>query len=198
MNVPLSEPPDAVDARVVKALSHPTRVRILELLQTRELASPVELAGELEIPLGTVSYHVRRLAALGFIELATRTQRRGAVEHHYRVRAALEPPRPQRRRRGPTAVASQVRPPAALATLLDDAHAALARGGFDAVAARAGSRALLLDERGMRQLRVLLERWARRLDEIERASIKRLARADGTGAGPRATTALALLLPLDG
>ncbi len=98
MTLPLQEPPDAVDARVVKALSHPTRVRILELLQERELASPVELAGQLGIPLGTVSYHVRRLEQLGFIELATRTQRRGAIEHHYRARAALDMPRRRRAR----------------------------------------------------------------------------------------------------
>ncbi len=45
MSVPMpSEPSDAIDARVVKALSHPTRRRILDLLQERELASPVELA----------------------------------------------------------------------------------------------------------------------------------------------------------
>jgi DNA-binding transcriptional ArsR family regulator len=77
---------EPVDTRVVKALGHPTRVRILNVLRDRELASPVELSGELGVALGTVGYHVRRLEELGFIELARRTQRRGAVEHHYRAR----------------------------------------------------------------------------------------------------------------
>ena len=192
MNAPLPEPPDAVDARVVKALSHPTRVRILELLQQRELASPVELSGDLEIPLGTVSYHVRRLETLGFIELARRTQRRGAVEHHYRVRAALD--HPARRRRGPAAVDGAA-PPDALAALLQTAQTALAQGGFDALGARAGGRTLSLDERGARQAQVLLERWTRRLDEIERTSTRRLARASADGV--RTASALVLLFALD-
>ncbi len=83
---------DVIDTRVVKALAHPTRVRILGVLRERELISPVELSHELGVPLGTVGYHVRRLEQLGFLELATRTQRRGAVEHHYRARAALDLP----------------------------------------------------------------------------------------------------------
>src|SRR5215218_4084436 len=81
---------DPVDARVVKALAHPTRVRILNVLRDRELASPVELSSELGVALGTIGYHVRRLESLGFIELAKRTQRRGAVEHHYRARRVLD------------------------------------------------------------------------------------------------------------
>lgn len=195
MSQPLLEPADAVDARVVKALSHPTRVRILELLQTRELASPVELSSELSIPLGTVSYHVRRLERLGFIELAKRTQRRGAIEHHYRARAALEQPRRRRRRRPSSDEGSA---PAAVATrLLEDAQGALARGGFDAVEARADSRTLTLDERGGRQLRALLERWRPRLETIERASAARQARANGDGAAPRSATAVLLRFGLE-
>src|SRR6476659_1189723 len=38
---------DPVDARVVKALGHPTRVGILNVLRDRELASPIELSTEL-------------------------------------------------------------------------------------------------------------------------------------------------------
>jgi DNA-binding transcriptional ArsR family regulator len=42
------------DARYVKAMSHPLRVRILALLDERT-ASPVELAGWLGATLGTVA-----------------------------------------------------------------------------------------------------------------------------------------------
>lgn len=195
MNAPLPESHDAVDARVVKALSHPTRVRILELLQQRELASPVELAGELEIPLGTVSYHVRRLEQLGFIELATRTQRRGAIEHHYRARTTLDQPRRRRRRRAGDGDGSE--PAAIVGRLLDDAHGALARGGFDAVEARADSRTLLLDERGSRQVQALLRRWAQRLETVERTSARRIERANGSSTGSRQATAFALLFTIE-
>ena len=196
MTVPMPEPPDVVDARVVKALSHPTRVRILELLQARELASPVELAGELEIPLGTVSYHVRRLEQLGFIELATRTQRRGAIEHHYRARAALDMPR--RRRASRASAADGAGPGEIAARLLDDAHGALARGGFDALEARADGRLLRLDERGRRQLFTQLERWTRRLGQVEQAAARRLAGGNGAVGGSREATAVVMVFELDG
>src|SRR5215204_1791406 len=71
------------DARYVKAMSHPLRVRILAMLSERT-ASPVELAGWLDATLGTVAYHVRTLDRLGLIELTRQTRVRGAVEHHYR------------------------------------------------------------------------------------------------------------------
>lgn len=188
MNAPMpSEPSGAIDARVVKALSHPTRRRILELLQERELASPVELAQELGIPLGTVSYHVRRLDQLGFIELATRTQRRGAIEHHYRARAALDLPRRRRRRSAEEGPAEVVR------ETLDEAQAALRRGGFDAVQARADARALVLDARGRAQAAALLERFAQTVERIEGLSAARLARNGDGELELHAATALVLL-----
>lgn len=166
---------DPVDARVVKALGHPTRVRILNVLRDRELASPVELAGELGVPLGTIGYHVRRLEQLGFIELARRTQRRGAVEHHYRARQVLDaaeapiaggPPR-SAAGRGAEAVASA-------------AAEALASGGFDAVLAHADRRVLTLDARGEAELQQALVRLERAVERIARASERRLTRSGET------------------
>ncbi|HEY4279365.1 MAG TPA: winged helix-turn-helix domain-containing protein [Conexibacter sp.] len=190
MTEPRSDPSDAIDARVVKALSHPTRVRVLELLQERELASPVELANELDIPLGTVSYHIRRLEQLGFIELASETQRRGAVEHHYRARQTLDLPR--RRRRRPAGTAPDAAEPAR--QTLDEAQHALAAGGFDAFEARADGRALQLDERGAAEVRALLHGWEGKVARIERDSARRLGKADGRA---HAATALMAIFTLD-
>lgn len=166
---------DPVDIRVVKALGHPTRVRILNVLRDRELASPVELSAELGVPLGTIGYHVRRLELLGFIELARRTQRRGAIEHHYRARELLDdaaavdvakqPARPARGR-GAEAVA-----------VARAAQAALARGGFDADFAHTDRRSLTLDRRGEAALQRALVQWDRTIERIARASERRLARA---------------------
>jgi DNA-binding transcriptional ArsR family regulator len=75
-------------ALAARALAHPLRARALELL-TRSPASPQELAKDLEAPLTIVSYHVRMLAHLGFIELVATTPRRGALEHRYAARARL-------------------------------------------------------------------------------------------------------------
>lgn len=166
---------DPVDTRVVKALGHPTRVRILNVLRDRELASPIELSAELNIPLGTVGYHVRRLEALGFIELAKRTQRRGAVEHHYRARQALDAAGA-----GAGAPFASARPPtgrgAEAVAIASAARAAVARGGFDAVTAHAERRVLLLDERGRAELGRALGRWQESVEQLARTSATCLAR----------------------
>jgi DNA-binding transcriptional ArsR family regulator len=176
---------DPIDARVVKALGHPTRVRILNVLRDRELASPVELSSELGIALGTIGYHVRLLETLGFIELARRTQRRGAIEHHYRARQVLdddgaddgpgEAPTAADAGRGAEAVA-----------VARAAQATLARGGFDAVLAHADRRVVALDGRGKAELERALARWQRAVERIARASAKRLAGA-GEPAAHRCT-----------
>lgn len=71
---------------IVKALAHPLRVQILSVLE-HQTASPNQLANELDVPLGNVSYHVRMLAKLGLIKLVSRRQRRGAIEHFYKAEA---------------------------------------------------------------------------------------------------------------
>ncbi|HET6449398.1 MAG TPA: winged helix-turn-helix domain-containing protein [Conexibacter sp.] len=163
---------DPVDTRVVKALGHPTRVRILNVLRDRELASPVELSAELGIALGTIGYHVRRLEELGFIELARRTQRRGAVEHHYRARQMLH----EHLAEDVTARRLAVGRGGEAVAVTRLAQAALASGGFDAVLAHADRRVLSLDARGRAELDGLLPRWQATVERIERASAKRLAR----------------------
>jgi len=167
---------EAVDVRVVKALGHATRVRILNVLRDRELASPVELSTELKIPLGTVGYHVRRLEELGFIELAKRTQRRGAVEHHYRARQVLQAIDADADA-GETGEASRRGPAAEAAAVARAAAGAVARGGFDAGAARADRRVVLLDPHGADELRRALSRWEAAAERIARDSADRLARS---------------------
>jgi DNA-binding transcriptional ArsR family regulator len=66
-------------------MSHPIRGLILATMGDRVL-SPTQLAHELQRPLGTVAYHVRVLLDAGFIEEVGTTPRRGAIQHHYRVR----------------------------------------------------------------------------------------------------------------
>jgi len=72
------------DPRLVKALAHPLRMRILARLNEDTL-SPAELAREFDLSLPLVSYHVATLRDLDCIELVSTTPVRGAVEHHYRA-----------------------------------------------------------------------------------------------------------------
>lgn len=71
----------------MKALAHPTRVAIIVKFgrDTNRKMSPVELAELLNVPLGTVAYHVRTLRDLGVLKPAGSAQRRGATEHYYRL-----------------------------------------------------------------------------------------------------------------
>jgi len=78
----LTIPVDITDPALAKAYAHPLRIQILTLLDNR-VASPSEIADELGTPLSNTAYHVRQLAGLGLVELVSRKQRRGAVEHHY-------------------------------------------------------------------------------------------------------------------
>jgi DNA-binding transcriptional ArsR family regulator len=186
---------DPVDTRVVKALGHPTRVRILAILRDRELASPVELSNELGVPLGTIGYHVRRLEQLGFIELARRTQRRGAIEHHYRARQLLDD---GAEAGGEDVVVRPARGRGAEALMVARAaQAALANGGFDALLAHADRRVLMLDERGDTELRRALARWEQAVVRVGRTSERRLVRAGAPAARRCMAAVMCFGLPAD-
>jgi DNA-binding transcriptional ArsR family regulator len=73
-----------VEPRLIKALGHPLRQRILIALNAK-VASPSELSKGLGEPLGNVSYHVKILAECDSIELVKTAPVRGAVEHFYRA-----------------------------------------------------------------------------------------------------------------
>lgn len=76
--------PAAIDQRLVRALSHPLRVQILEILSER-VASPNNLSEELGVELTHVAYHTRTLDRCGCLELVDTAQRRGATEHFYKA-----------------------------------------------------------------------------------------------------------------
>ena len=79
-----SRRPDQIDSQLVRALAHPLRVEILQVLNERE-ASPNELVEVLRQPLGNIAYHARVLEKCGCVELVRTEQRRGAVEHYFRA-----------------------------------------------------------------------------------------------------------------
>lgn len=76
-----------VSQRQLRALSHPLRLRILSLL-TGASMSTAELARELEMNHAAVSFHMRKLADAGYIELVETRSVRGGKERRYRPRAA--------------------------------------------------------------------------------------------------------------
>jgi DNA-binding transcriptional ArsR family regulator len=166
---------DLSDQRVVKALAHPLRVQILGLLE-QQTASPSELAAELRVPLGNVSYHVRQLQAFGLIRLVRTTPRRGSIEHHYELVA--RPDITDQAWDGLPDIVKHAMVGAALAPLGRMVNDAAVLGGFSRREAHLSRTALTLDDDGWRQVSELLVGMFDKLAEIERGSIERLAESD--------------------
>jgi DNA-binding transcriptional ArsR family regulator len=185
-----------LNSNIVKAMSHPLRLRILARLN-EGVASPNEMAKEFGESLPLVSYHVRILRELNCIELVKTTPRRGAIEHHYRAltRAFLDEKSwaqiPESARR---AVSS-----AGLEKGLDDVREAMAANTFDERLDRHQTYSpLLLDEQAWVELNAKLMDvldWA--LEEQSSAAVRirdegakdmraRLLMLTYTGAPPRA------------
>jgi DNA-binding transcriptional ArsR family regulator len=163
------------DPRLVKGLAHPLRIHILRVLEDR-VASPSEIAEEIDAPLGNVSYHVRFLARVGLIELSSTKPRRGAVEHYYRAVG-----RPQISAKAWAQVPQVVKDALIGSTLYEIGEmvaAAAQAGGFDCDNAHASRRAYALDERGFGELSEAVSDLLARAEEIHRESASRRAKSN--------------------
>jgi DNA-binding transcriptional ArsR family regulator len=78
------------DNKLLAALRHPLRRKILRLMSREEAISPRDLALLLEQPLSNVSYHVRVLADCDAVALVHTIPVRGSMQHFYRT--AIEAP----------------------------------------------------------------------------------------------------------
>ena len=166
---------DITDPSLAKALAHRLRTRILSALEGRT-ASPSELASELGAPLGVVSYHVRRLAALRFLKLVKRVPRRGAVEHYYT--AVAGPHITSSAWSSTPAIAKQAMISTVLADMGRRASDAAATGGFDDALSHISRTPLILDQEGWKAAAKEVDALVERLRAIGAESANRLTRAD--------------------
>jgi DNA-binding transcriptional ArsR family regulator len=182
--MPAKEP--AIDQRIMKALSHPLRVRMLTLLN-QKVASPSELADELDEPLGNVSYHMRFLADLEMVKLVRTEPRRGAVEHYYE---ALEPPliSDDDWAQLPVALRRSLSD-STLGDIARDLRGAGEAGGFDRDNMHVSRMALTLDDEAWNELSSLLSDVLVRARDLQEDANKRRKR---TGDPPIATTLVLL------
>jgi DNA-binding transcriptional ArsR family regulator len=83
---PAAPMPDAhaavLDAKGLRALAHPVRVQLIGLLRKNGPATATRVAERLGVNSGTASYHLRQLAAAGFVE--EDTERGNARERWWR------------------------------------------------------------------------------------------------------------------
>jgi DNA-binding transcriptional ArsR family regulator len=167
--------PRTIQESLIKALGHPLRWSILDVVIDRSEASPIEVARILDQPLATVSHHMRVLRDAGCVELIRTEPRRGAVEHYYRAAAPAFideehwPELPLALRRS---YAGQT-----FGRIIDEAAAAGTAGAFDGATAHVDRMLVELDERGRDELSALLTDVLRQAQAIQARSDAR--RTDG-------------------
>ncbi len=173
-----SEESGAVDERpdFVKAVNHPLRVQMLAIWTSRA-ASPSELSEELDVAVGNINYHARKLEKMGIVEIVRERRVRGATEHFYRATERPWFSYEQWMRLSPDvrAVASAW----TLETLIAEVAASLNAGTFDARPERHLSRSpVVFDELGWRRANQILEEAC---DLILSVSAESAARINETG-----------------
>jgi DNA-binding transcriptional ArsR family regulator len=163
----------SLDDRLIKALAHPLRWRMLEVLTESGEASPVQLARLLDQPLATVSHHMRVLRDMQCVELVRTEPRRGAVEHYYQplmpaffdAEQWARVPGMLRRR-----LASDL-----FRLIVEESAAAGDGGAFDVPTAHMDRLFVELDDHGRRELSDLLIDTMRRAQAIQERSDARRA-----------------------
>jgi DNA-binding transcriptional ArsR family regulator len=168
-----------VNQALVKSLAHELRAEILAILNER-MASPNELAKELDEGLSQVSYHVKVLKDYGVIRLVKTEPRRGAVEHYYRAtsRAYLtdrdwhELPRSVR-----DAMSADL-----FQMILDDVVASLEGEVFDQRSDRHMSwTPMMVDEQGWKEINGIIDGALKQVLKAQTESVKRLSKSKEDG-----------------
>jgi len=169
----VSDRTQTIDQRLVRALSHPLRIEILELLTDR-VASPNWLATQLDASLSHVAYHTRALDKCGCLVLVKTAQRRGATEHFYKATPDAFVGSPAWRG-VPRPVLSGISG-ATLRTFIDKAIGALEAGTLDGREDTVFRwMPLLLDERGWKEVVGILEESTEKILAAHLQSQDRLA-----------------------
>lgn len=168
-----------MNQELIKSMAHELRAEILAILNER-MASPNELAKELDEGLSQVSYHVKVLKDYGVIRLVKTEPRRGAVEHYYRAtsRAFLTDrdwhELPKTVREAMSADLFQM--------ILDDVVASLEGEVFDEREDRHLSwTPMVVDEQGWDEITAILADTLKQVLKAQAASVKRLAKSKEDG-----------------
>jgi DNA-binding transcriptional ArsR family regulator len=156
--------------QLLKTLADPLRVRILGALGTR-VASPSDIAREIDADLTLVSYHFRVLRDAGLVKWVRDAPRRGARETYYK---ASSPPVLKRDVWGrASAVIKQVIVQSNLRTIGKRVNEAARAGGFERDNAQLLHTPLLLDEKGWKEASELVGELQPKLQKVGERAEKR-------------------------
>jgi len=162
---------DITDPRLAKALAHPLRLEILRHLGDRT-ASPSEIATEIGAPLTNVSYHVRKLRALGLIKLVRKTPKRGVIEHYYS--ATPRHTVTEEAWSGTPDIVKEALAVPAVQTTSDEMLRSAVAGGFNRSKSHFQRQTSKLDERGWNEVSKLLLKLDKDLDRVEQEAATRM------------------------
>jgi DNA-binding transcriptional ArsR family regulator len=171
--------PASPSEALVKALSHPVRLRALEILSER-IASPTEISNELDAPLSNVAYHVRVLDELGLAEVVEEEAVRGSVAHFYKAvdRSLID-------NSNWNSLNPKVRSAISahhIETLMNDAAASLKAALLDKRDDRQVGRAsMLLDAKGWREIAKIHAEAVQSVLKAQAAAAERLSKSGEEG-----------------
>jgi DNA-binding transcriptional ArsR family regulator len=174
-----------VNQSFMKALAHELRVEILGIL-TERMASPNELAKELDEGLSQVSYHVKVLKDYELITLIKTEPRRGAVEHYYRATASTLLPAAQWR--GIDGGLRTVIGAGLASELFDGLADAVEASKLTDADTHIGRTLLVLDAEGWEYVRASGERFTKEVEKEQKESAARVAKANGNTSGVKGYT----------
>ena len=156
---------------MVKGFAHPLRIRILALLD-RRVASPIQLAQEMDSSVDAIVEHLRALEKHGLVKLVRKAQRPGSGENAYTaeempaVSAEAWDQVPLVVRRAATENG--------LAQIHAFATAAASAGGFDRGTSHLARSELHLDQQGWDEVSELGVKLLAAVEKIEAAAEQRL------------------------
>jgi DNA-binding transcriptional ArsR family regulator len=169
----------SLNQRLIKALAHPLRVKLLAFLNEGEW-SPNELSEELGEGLSQVSYHINVLVDFEMIEMTKTEPRRGAVEHYYRaIERAYIPSEMAKRipKSGQQVIANDI-----LEAIDKDVGDSAKSGRFyERNDCHVSYTPASLDEEGCAEANELADEFVSRFLEIEGKSAGRRATVEGGG-----------------
>lgn len=167
-----------MDPILAKALSNPLRGHILATLGDR-IASPKEMADEIDVDVKELNYHIKVLARIGLIKLMRIEKRRGAREHFYTLSSRVVYFDDRQWRRMPEPIRSSFSA-SLLKTVMDEAAEALQAGTFNARNNHHSRTAMVLDEDGSREVLELMDETLERMLQIRKRCSGRL-KSSGAG-----------------
>lgn len=169
-----------IDPTLAKAFTHPLRGHVWVTICEKGVASPTEIADELEIDVSDVSYHFRELKRRKLIRLVRTAKRRGFDEHFYEPRGPalrfddfewMEIPEPIR-----SSFSADL-----LREITAELIEALKEGSFDARSRHLSRTWLTVDERGWKELSRVVRVALDRIQAIQERCAER--REDGSEPG---------------